>query len=158
MNAKVPDMAPDNADHAPWSLLTAFGRQQLAAATQNASVLYRAREVIRAAQQQAAHEASVRHAETARKLLAPCAPADILALQSELLRGNIQGAGQYWRQLSDVAMQTQFEMMASMSHLLDGEAGAGVKSVLQAFQAASPPLVNRFFGTPRDSAKVQVDA
>ena len=49
-------------------------------------------------------------------------------------------------------------MMVSMSHLLDGEAGAGVKSVLQAFLAATPPLVSSFFVTPRDSAKVPRDA
>ena len=158
MNAKVPNLSSNNIIQAPWSLLTELGRQQLALATESIGAMYRAREVVRAVQQQAAHEASVRHAETARKLCAPCAPADILALQSELLRGNIQSAGQYWRQLSDVAMQTQFEMMASMSHLLDGEAGAGVKSVLQAFQAATPPLVNSFFVTPPDSAKVQHDA
>lgn len=152
MNAKVPDMAPDNAAQAPWNLLTEFGRQQLAVAAQSASAMYRAREVIRAVQQQAAHEASVRHAQTARRLCAPCAPGDFLALQSELIRGNIQGASQYWQQLSDLALQTQLEMMASMSHVLDGEAGVGVKSVLQAFQAATPPLVKRFFATPQDTA------
>ncbi|MEO7401129.1 MAG: phasin family protein [Polaromonas sp.] len=153
MNARVPDTAPDNAAQAPWNLLTEFGRQQLAVAAQSASAIYRAREVIRAVQQQAAHEASVRHAQTARKLCAPCAPGDFLALQSELIRDNIQGASQYWQQLSDVAMQTQLEMMAHMSHVFDGEAGIGLKSVLQAFQAATPPLISRLFALPQDSAK-----
>lgn len=152
MNARVPDTAPGNAAQAPWNLLTEFGRQQLAVAAQSASAMCRAREAIRAVQQQAAHEASVRHAQTARKLRAPCAPGDFLALQSELIRGNIQGAGQYWQQLSDLAMQTQLEMMASMSHALEGDAGIGVKSVLQAFQAATPPPLKRFFALTPDSA------
>lgn len=152
MNAKAPNMAPDGAPQAPWNLLTEFGRQQLAVAAQGASAMYRAREVIRAVQQKAAHEASVRHAETARKLCAPCAPGDFLSLQSELIRGNLQGAGQYWQQLAEAAMQTQLEMMASMSHVLEGEAGVGVKSVLQAFQAATSPLVSRFFSLTPDSA------
>lgn len=152
MNANVPDMATDNAAQAPWNLLTEFGRQQLAVAAQSASAMYRTREVIRTVQRQAAHEASVRHAETARKLRASCTPGDFLTLQSELIRGNIQGASQYWQQLSNLAMQTQLEIMASMSHAIEGEAGVGVKSVLQAFQAATPPLLKRFFALTPDSA------
>ena len=152
MNATVPDTVPDNAAQAPWNLLTEFGRQQLAIAAQSASAMYRAREVIGAVQQQAAHDASVRHAQTARKLCAPCGPGDFLALQSELIRGNIQGASQYWQQLSDLALQAQLEMMARMSHALDGEAGVGVKLVLQAFQAATPPLLKRFFVLTPDNA------
>lgn len=152
MNAKVPNLSSNDISQAPWSFLTELGRQQLALATESIGAMYRSREVVRAVQQQAAHEASVRHAETASKLRAPCAPGDFLALQSELIRGNLQGAGQYWQQLSDLAMQTQLEMMARMSHALDGEAGIGVKSVLQAFQAATPPLLKRFFALAPDSA------
>lgn len=154
MNAKVPNMASTGSAPALWSFLAELGRQQLAMAAENTSAIYRAREAVRAVQQQAAHEASARHAETARKLCAPCEPADMLSIQAELIRGNIQGAGQYWQQLAAAAMQTQVEMMASMSRLLDGEAGAGVKSVLQAFS----PLAHSFFATRRDGVNEQQDA
>lgn len=99
MNAKVSDMATDGATNGvtqtPWNLLAEFGRQQFAVAAQNASVMYRAREAVGAVQQQAAHEASAWHAETARRLHAPCALGDFLALQSELTRDNLLGVGRY---------------------------------------------------------------
>ena len=154
MNAKAPNMASTGSAPSPWSFLAELGRQQLAMAAESTSAIYRAREAVRAVQHQAAHEASARHAETARKLCAPCEPADMLSIQAELIRSNIQGAGQYWQQLGAAAMQTQVEMMASMSRLLDGEAGAGVESVLQAF----PPLAHSFFAIRRDGANEQQDA
>ena len=127
MNAKVPNMLTGGAAQAPWNLLTEFGRQQLAVAAQNASALYRAREVVGAVQQQAAHEASVRHAETAKSLRAPCEPGSVLSLQSALARDNLLSAGRYWQQLLDLSLQTQLEMMASMSHLFDRAAGVALK-------------------------------
>ena len=152
MNARVPDMGTGGATHPPWNLLTEFGRQQLAAAAQGASALYRAREVVGAVQQRAMGEASVRHAKAARRLRMPCAPADFLALQSELARENILGAGCYWQQLLDMSLQTQLEMMASMSRLFDGEAGVAVKSALRTLHTVTPPPMNSIFSINRDSA------
>jgi phasin family protein len=128
-----------------WHLLTELGRQQLAAATLSTSALCRGSEALRKVQQEVAHEASLRHAQVAKKLSAPCQPADMVELQTELMRSNLQSATQYWRQLLEVALQTQREMMEGMSSLMDGKSDGGMKSVLEAFQSVVPPMATSFF-------------
>jgi hypothetical protein len=103
------------------NFLVELGRQQLAVATDAACALFRGSEAMRAIQQQAAHEASSRHQAAAQKLHGSCAPADLLAIQSDLLRFDLQGATQYWQQLTTAALQSQVEMMASATHLLTNE-------------------------------------
>jgi hypothetical protein len=102
----------------PQNFLADLGRQQLVAATDAACAMFRGSEAMRAIQQQAAHEASLRHQAAAQKLHSGCAPADLLAIQSDLLRFDMQGATQNWQQITTAALQSQIEMMASASHLL----------------------------------------
>lgn len=122
MSAKTSRVATslktDGNGPAPLNFLTNLGRQQLAAATDAASAMFRGSEAMRAIQQQAAHEASLRHQAAAQKLHRGCAPADLLAIQSDLLRFDLQGATQYWQQITTAALQSQIEMMASASQLL----------------------------------------
>lgn len=127
------------------NFLTEVGRQQLAVASESSSALFRGGEALRKVQQESAHEASVRHAEAAHKLSAPCPLAELLAIQTELLRANAQSATRYWQQLAMVALQTQREMMLSTSHLLENSSGGGMKSALEAFQATIPPMATSFF-------------
>jgi hypothetical protein len=127
-------------------MLLDLGRQQLAVTTENTCAIFRGSEAIRKIQQDAAHQTSVHHAEAAQKLRSSsCQPAELLAIQSELLRSDMQGAGQYWQQLASATLQTQIDMMTSVSRLFDDEAGGGVKSALGVFQAAIPPMANSFF-------------
>lgn len=128
-----------------WHAFTELGRQQLAAATMSTSALCRGSEALRKVQQEIAHEASLRHAQAAKKLSSPCQPADMMALQTELIRSNMQSATQYWQQLLEVALQTQREIMESMTGLADGKSDAGMKSVLEAFQSVVPPMASSFF-------------
>lgn len=123
-------------DTAPQNLLADLGRQQLAAATDAACAMFRGSEAMRAVQQQAAHEASLRHQAAAKKLHESCAADELLAIQSDLLRFDLQGATRYWQQITTVALQSQIEMMASASHLLAGEQSKGWKSAMENFQAA----------------------
>jgi hypothetical protein len=102
---------------------------------------------MRKVQQQAAHQASEHYATAAQKLRVACQPADLLAVQSELLRFDLQEASQYWQQLVTAALQAQTEMMTTASHMLDSEAGGGVKSAIEAMQAAIPPMATSFFAT-----------
>lgn len=125
--------------------LTELGRQQLAVASESSSALYRGGEALRKVQQESAHEASIRHAEAAHKLFGPCQLTELLSIQTELLRANIQSATNYWQQLAVVALQTQREMMLSTSHLLENSSGSGMKSALEAFQATIPPMATSFF-------------
>lgn len=109
--------------------------------------MYRGIENFRRIQQETAHQASVRHGDAAEKLFGPCQPSDLLPIQAELLRGDLQSAGQYWQQLMAAAMETQREMVASMGRMLDSEKGGGVKSALDVFQATIPALASSFFVT-----------
>ncbi|MEO5659920.1 MAG: phasin family protein [Polaromonas sp.] len=132
----------------PWTFMADISRQQLAVATEMTSILLRGRENMRKIQQEAAHDASVRHGDAAETLYGPCEPSDLLPIQAELLKDNFQSASQYWQQLTSVAMQTQRDMMTSMSRMFESENGAaGVKSALEAFQATVPALASSFFVT-----------
>lgn len=128
-----------------WHALTELGRQQMAVATMSTSALCRGSEALRKVQQEIAHEASLRHAEVAKKLSAPCQPTDMMELQGELMRSNMQSTTRYWQQLLAVALQTQREMMESMGGLLDGKADGGMRSAMEAFQSIVPPMATSFF-------------
>jgi Phasin protein len=142
----TPAAAASGTDLNPWNMLADLARQQLAVTTENTGAIFRGSEAMRKIQQDAAHQASVHHAEAAQKLRACTGqPVDLLAIQSELMRIDMQGAGQYWQQLASAALQTQIEMMTSVSRMFDDEAGGGVKSALVVFQAAIPPMANSFF-------------
>lgn len=126
-------------------VVTELGRQQLAIAHESSSALYRGGEALRRVQQEIAHEASVRHAEAAQKLASPCQPTDLLMVQTELVRANVQSLTHYWQELSMVALQMHREMMLSTTHMLENESGGGIKSALEAFQATVPPMPTSFF-------------
>lgn len=96
-----------------WHVLTELGRQQLAVAAESTSALYRSREALRKVQQETAHEASLHYAQAAQKLCCPCQPADMLAVQTELMRTSVQSAAHYWQQLMVVALQASIQPMAS---------------------------------------------
>lgn len=136
-----------NNDLTPWSFLADLSRQQLGFATESASAIFRSSEAIRKVQQQAAHQASEHYAAAAQKLRGASQPADLLAMQSELLRFDLQASSQYWQQLMTAALQAQTEMMTTASHILDGGSGSGVKTALEAMQAAIPPMASSFFAS-----------
>lgn len=142
---------------APQNFLAELGRQQLAVAADAACAMFRGSEAIRTIQQQAAHEASLRHQAAAQKLHGSCAPADLLAIQSELLRFDLQGATQYWQQITTAALQSQIEMMASASHLLTDEQNGGWKAALENFQTAMASS-NRFFAGKPEALAGQAHA
>ncbi len=128
-----------------WHALTELGRQQMAAATLSTSALCRGSEALRKVQQEIAHEASLRHEQVAKKLSGPCQPTQMMELQSELVRSNMQSVTQYWQQLMEVAVQTQREMMEGVTGLMDSKSEGGMKSVLEAFQSIVPPMATSFF-------------
>ncbi len=132
-------------DLTPWNFLADLSRQQLSFATESASALFRSSEAIRKVQQQAAHQAAEHYADAAQKLRAASQPADLLAVQSDLLRFDLQESSQYWQQFITAALQAQTEMMSTASHMFNSEAGGGVKSALEAMQAAIPPMASGFF-------------
>jgi hypothetical protein len=138
MRAKqtLTDPSRKSTDTAPASVLADLGRQQLAVAADAACALLRGSEAMRAIQHQAAHEAAVRHQAAAQKLRESHEPAELVAIQSDLLRYDLQGATEYWQQITAAALQSQVEMMASATHLLDSDKGGALKSAMESFQAA----------------------
>lgn len=157
MSAKTsrPASSRETAGHgmALPDFLADLGRQQLAIATDAACAMFRGSEAVRRIQQQAAQQASLRHEAAAQKLHGTCEPADLFAIQSDLLRFDLQEATHYWQQLAAAALQSQIEMMASASHLLDGQRGGGLKPVLDAIQAAIPTANGFFAGKPDNAAE-----
>lgn len=127
------------------NFLSEWSRHQLALMVDGTTALCRGSEALRKIQQEAAHEASVFHEETAQRLFGPCQPADLMAIQSELMRFTLQSAGKYWQQIAAKAMQNQVEMLRSVTHVLESEKDTGVKSPMEVFQSAMPPLASSFF-------------
>jgi hypothetical protein len=127
------------------NFLSELGRHHLALTVEGTTALCRGSEALRKIQQDAAHEASVFHEETAQKLFSPCQPAELMAIQSELMRFTLQGAVRYWQNIASRMMETQVDVIKSATHVLEREKGAGAKSPMEVFQSALPPLASSFF-------------
>jgi hypothetical protein len=151
MNTKAKDStAKDSASRRggssdPPNFLSELGRHQLALAVEGTTALCRGSEALRKIQQDAAHDASVFHEETAQRLFASCQPAELMAIQSELMRFTLQSAGSYWQKIAARMMQTQVEMIKSVTHVLEREKDTGTKSPMEVLQSAMPPLASSFF-------------
>lgn len=98
------------ADLAAWNDLP---RQQLAAATQACCAMFRGFESIRRVQQKTAHQALAHHQVIAEKLKEPCHPMDLVAMQAEMVRFDLQGAAMYWQQLASAMLEMQRELLGS---------------------------------------------
>ena len=122
-------------EHDSVNFLTDVSRRQFALASEGISALCRGSEVMRGIQRDAAHETAAYHADVARKLRDPCQPGDLMALQSELMRYGLQSAGKYWQQLGAQMMQTQVDMVSSVSQLLEADKAGTMP----------PPLGSNFF-------------
>lgn len=119
----------------PLGILADLGRQQMCVAAEASSAMLRGFETMRRIQQEAAHDASVRHEAIVGKLHDARAPVDLLAMQAELLQGDWQSAGRYWQDLAGTALEMQVEMMGCASHLLDSETALESVSAVEAFDA-----------------------
>jgi hypothetical protein len=117
-----------------------FGRQQAVVATESACAIFRGFEAMRKIQEEAAHQAAQRHAEAAQKLRGNCQPADLMAVQSELLRFDFDAAGRYWQQLAAAALEMQTEIMGCGARMIDSEAVLAGSSALDAMQFKIPRL------------------
>lgn len=133
---------------ASTNLMADLGRQQLALAVEGACALFRGSEAMRKIQHQAAHQACVRHEAAVQKLRGTCEPADLLAIQSDLLRFNLQGAAEYWQALTANALKTQSEIMGCANRLFDIKSENGFKPALEAWQAAITGSLNSVANWP----------
>ena len=118
----------------PMNYLADLPRKQLALMTQSASALFRGSEAMRKIQQQAAHRAALHQDEVTERLHAPCDFSELLAIQGELLRFNLQEAAQYWQQLTDAALKVQADVVSRVAE--DAQAEPTLDSLQRAFQAS----------------------
>jgi hypothetical protein len=105
-----------------WDIATDQGCQQITVAAERACAMFRGFEAMRLIQEQAAHRALERHTAALGELQRPCGPADLMKVQSELLRFDLEGAGRYWQQLGAAALEMQAQMLSCGGHLIDSDA------------------------------------
>ncbi|RZJ04080.1 MAG: hypothetical protein EOO54_25480 [Haliea sp.] len=127
-------------------------RQQMAMATQATCAMFRGFEAMRKTQEQAAHRALTRHAAVAEKLQQPCSPADLLALQTELLRFDVEGATLYWQQLQAAAQAMQADMLASTVQGPAAETTRKTAAALGGFPAVAAVFGNNGFNARAEAS------
>lgn len=131
---------------APWNILSDMMRQQMAMMASSASTFFRSTEAMRKVQQHASHQANLHYSAAASRLRGSCEPAELMSIQSELMRFDAQEAGRYWQQLTAAMLQAQIEWMSAANHLFDQESGSSIKSAFDAFQQAMPMAAPFFAG------------
>ena len=129
-------------DTAVPNMLADASRQQMALAANTAAILFRGSEEIRYIQQQAAQQATERHEAVAQKLRNDCTPAEMLALQADLLNFDLQGSAKYWQAIAAAMLKTEVELMACATHIADTRSGEALKPALEAWKATLASAVN----------------
>ena len=119
----------------PMDFFAELSRQQLALSMQGACAMFRGSQAIRHIQEQAAHQALEQHEKAVQKLRDSSDSADLMAVQSDLMRFDMAGAVQYWQQLGQAALKTQAEMMDCATRMLGAPQDNGMKSLMDKWQA-----------------------
>jgi len=119
------------------SLLADLPRRQMALVSQAASALYRGSEAVRQVQQDVAKRATDRHQEAAEKLREARDFSEVMAIQTELLRYDLQESAQYWQQVTTALLKVQAEMITGAGEMLDPSAAEPTLDSLQRAFAAT---------------------
>ncbi|NCT97858.1 MAG: phasin family protein [Comamonadaceae bacterium] len=140
-----PSAAPVAATpEAAWNAASDLPRQQLSLATESACAMFRGFEAMRKIQEKAAHQALQHYSRAAEKLKEASEPAQLMQIQADLMRFDLESATQYWQQLGAVAADMQREWMACYTHLADNGALARVGSAVDGFSGLANGF-NPFF-------------
>ncbi len=111
--------------------------------TESADVMRRGFEAIRMINERAVQSALARYATAAEQMKVQRQPMDLLALPTDLMRSELEGATRYWQELGGAAMEMQAELLGCSSHLVDSDA------LLQATHALDAlPMFAPFLPTP----------
>jgi aspartate aminotransferase-like enzyme len=121
---------------APLNMLSDVTRQQLTMMTEATCAVLGSSEALGKIQQQAAHQASLRHNAAAESLRGEVEPMDIISIETELVRQDMQEVAQYWAQLASAVMRTQLDMMGRMTHMLNSTSQGGLGSAMDAWRSA----------------------
>jgi len=105
----------------PWDWAGPLNRQQMAAASEGASALFRGFEAMRRIQEQAAHAVAERHAVAAGRLRESATPTDLAVLQAEVLREDLASVARYWQDLADATLEMNAEIFNCATQMVDSE-------------------------------------
>lgn len=133
---------------APLNMLSDMTRQQLTMMTEAACAVLGSSEALGKIQQQAAHQASVRHQAAAETLRSEVEPMDVLSIQSDLVRQDMQEVAQYWAQLASTVMRGQLDMMGRMSHMLNAGSAGGLGGAFDTWRSAMAASADAARGRP----------
>ena len=132
-SASVGDAATDVSNAA--NLLSELPRRQMALLSQSACAFYRGSAAVRQIQQQAARRAAEHHQEAMEKLRDTRDFNELMAIQAELLRYNLQESAQYWQQLTSAVFKLQAEMISGAGPMEDPGAEPTLDGLQRAFAA-----------------------
>lgn len=93
-------------------------RQQMALAAEGACSMFHGFEAIRHIQEKAAHDALTHYSNAAQRLKEASDPAQLLEIQANLMRFDVDGATRYWQQIGAVAVDMQNELISRFGHLV----------------------------------------
>jgi hypothetical protein len=120
-NARKAPSAEPATSRQTWDWSGDFSRQQMAAASEGAAVLFRGFEAMRRIQEEAAHAAAERHAAVADKLRKPTSPADLALVQTEAMREDLESVARYWRDLAEATLEMNSEFLNCATQLVNSE-------------------------------------
>ena len=131
---------PLHAGTTPLDLLGDFGREQLALVMECSAAMWRGFEAMRAIQQRAAQEVSVRHRAAAHHLRRAAQPADLVAMPATLWQGDLEAAARMWQALAEAALEVQLEAAQSAcSHVVDAETALETAAAIDSIDLAPQP-------------------
>ncbi len=135
------ESATGNADDdvsSPMKMMTDLPRRQLAMLSQSASAWYRGSETVRQIQLQSAQRASQQHQQAAERLRGSRDFGELMSIQTDLLRFNLQESANYWQQMASALLQVQSEMISGAGEVLD----PATEPTLDALQRAFAETLN----------------
>jgi phasin family protein len=116
-----------------------FAQEQMQAAITLADLVFKGAEDIRRVQLEAAHHAHERHEKALAEVSSAANPTELLKLQAELLRDDLETAGQYWQQITAACAHLQTEAMSLMAR--SGASAGGGMARLAARPLGSLPVL-----------------
>ena len=125
--------------------LAEIQREQLAAAAQAWSTLFRAGEALQQAQLHMGQRAALLHQQAADNLRKAATPIELVTIQSTLLLYQWQEAARYWQELLGAGAKAGGEMLKPPAGTQDtAGSGAAPASVMGAAMAAAAPMADAF--------------
>jgi hypothetical protein len=122
---------------------TDLPRRQLALMTHSATAIFRGAQELRRIQQEAAQRATLQTEEAAERLREPLDLTEVMALQNELVRFNLQETAHFWAQVANAALKWQADMVSSAGEaVIEGASEPTLESLQRAFEQSLNGGVN----------------